>query len=461
MAMSQDLTRGKVSWILFSFSLPFLLSCLLQTLYGMTDLYFMGRYGGVEEITAVSIGSQLMHLLTVVLIGLSMGATVLVARLAGAKRRDAIPQVIGNTALLFLGLSLALALLLFLLAPGIVSLLGTPPESREGTCLYLRICFCGLPFLTAYNVTGAILRGMGDSRSPMLYVALAGLLNVLLDYLLLGPGGMGPGGAALATVIAQGASVALALIPLTRKGGELSLGLPDFRPQPALLGQLLKIGLPIACQDGFIQVAFLVITVIANLRGLQDAAAVGIVEKQICFLFLVPSAMLASVSAMAAQNLGVGRHDRARQTLGCALTISLGYGLLCIVAMHLFSEEAVALFTCDAQVIRLGGEYMRGYVWDCVLAGIHFCFSGFFCAYGRSGLSFLHNACSILLARIPLAYLASLHFPHSLYPMGLATSSGSALSALLCLLLFLAIPSLRCPEKCLSPGNSTPNTGSL
>ncbi|MGN0892361.1 MAG: MATE family efflux transporter [Oligosphaeraceae bacterium] len=452
--MIHDLTKGRIGRTLLAFSLPFLLSCFLQTLYGMVDLYFMGRYGAVKDITAVSVGSQVLHMLTVMVTGLSMGATVMVARLAGAKRTKEIAPVVGNTVDLFLGLSVALTLLLFLLAPQIVSLLATPGESQAGTILYLRVCFCGLPFITAYNLVSAILRGLGDSRSPMVYVAQAGVLNILLDYLFLGRWGMGPGGAALATVLSQGGSVFLALASLSRRGGGIPLGRSSFRPRGSLLKQLLQIGLPLACQDGFIQVAFMVITVIANLRGLQDAAAVGIVEKQICFLFLVPSAMLASVSAMAAQNMGVGCHRRARQTLGCALAISMGYGLLCILGMSLLSERAVALFTTDAQVIRLGGEYMRGYVWDCLLAGIHFCFSGFFCAYGRSGLSFLHNALSILLARIPLAYLASLHFPHTLYPMGLATSSGSALSALVCLALFLALPSLHRPETLPPEGTS-------
>ena len=179
------------------------------------------------------------------------------------------------------------------------------------------------------------------------------------------------------------------------------------------------------------------ITVIANSRGLKDAAAVGIVEKLISFLFLVPSSMLSTVSALAAQNVGAGRHDRAKQTLRYAILLSVSFGALSVVVMQLAAEPFVGLFSTDAEVIRLGGQYMRGYIWDCILAGIHFCFSGYFCAYGLSGLSFLHNSVSIVCARIPLAYLASKTFADTLFPMGLATTAGSCVSVVICVFVFI------------------------
>ena len=203
------------------------------------------------------------------------------------------------------------------------------------------------------------------------------------------------------------------------------------------MGSLLKVGLPVAFQDGFIQISFIVITVIANSRGLKDAAAVGIVEKLISFLFLVPSSMLSTVSALAAQNVGAGRHDRAKQTLRYAIMLSVSFGALSVLVMQLAAEPFVGLFSTDAEVIRLGGQYMRGYIWDCILAGIHFCFSGYFCTYGLSGLSFLHNSVSIVCARIPLAYLASKTFADTLFPMGLATAAGSCVSVVICVFVFI------------------------
>lgn len=203
------------------------------------------------------------------------------------------------------------------------------------------------------------------------------------------------------------------------------------------MGSLLKVGLPVAFQDGFIQISFIVITVIANSRGLNDAAAVGIVEKIISFLFLVPSSMLSAVSTLAAQNIGAGRHDRAKKSLRYAIMLSVSFGVLSVLVMQLAAEPFVGLFSSDPEVIRLGGQYMRGYIWDCILAGIHFCFSGYFCAYGLSGFSFLHNSISIVCARIPLAYLASKYFADTLFPMGLATSTGSCVSVVICICVFI------------------------
>lgn len=198
----------------------------------------------------------------------------------------------------------------------------------------------------------------------------------------------------------------------------------------------MQVGIPVAAQDGLIQISFLLITVFANLRGLTDAAAVGIVEKIISFLFLIPSSMLSAVSALAAQNIGAGKHDRVRSTLRYALCIAVGMGFVWVILMQFAADSAVALFTKDPAAIAMGGEYMRGYVWDCVFAGIHFCFSGYFCAYGKSWISFLQNILSIVLARVPLAWYTARFCLDSLFPMGLAAPAGSLLSVVVCLIAY-------------------------
>ena len=203
------------------------------------------------------------------------------------------------------------------------------------------------------------------------------------------------------------------------------------------MGQLLQIGIPVALQDGFIQIAFIVITIIANRRGLSAAAAVGIVEKMISFLFLVPSSMLSTVSALCAQNIGAGKEDRARETLQYAIMIAAGFGILVSILIQFIAEPAVGLFTTDATVRMMGGQYIRGYIFDCIFAGIHFSFSGYFCACGRSEFSFLHNIIAILLVRIPGVYLTSKLFPTTLLPMGIATACGSLLSVGICVIVYL------------------------
>lgn len=439
--MEKKLTEGSVFGNMLLFSLPYLLSYFLQTLYGMADLYIIGAFEGVASTTAVAVGSQIMHMLTVMLVGLAMGTTVTVGRAIGAGNRKEAGKSIGNTLTLFLSLSVVLAFGLFFSAGPIVSLMSTPAEAVEGTKAYLRVCFVGIPFITAYNIISAIFRGLGDSKSPMYFIAFACFANIGLDYLFIGAFRMGPSGAALGTTLAQALSVLFALLAVRKKKLGIPLKKSDLCPEKKTFGALLGIGVPIAAQDGLIQIAFLFITVIVNRRGLYDAAAVGIVEKIISFLFLVPSSMLSAVSALGAQNIGAGKPRRAEQTLGYAVLVSALFGLTVALVAQFASPWAVSLFTDRAaeggpEVIRLGASYLRGYAWDCLFAGIHFSFSGYFCATGRSYLSFLHNITAILLARLPGVYFTSILFLDTLLPMGLATASGSLLSVLVCLVAF-------------------------
>ena len=296
--MEKDLTSGSVLKNIFTFSLPYLLSYFLQTLYGMADLFIIGRFEGVASTTAVSIGSQVMHMLTVMLVGVAMGTTVCIGRSVGAGDKKQAAKVIGNTVTLFMVGSVVLAAALVGLVDPIVRLISTPEEAVAGTTAYLTICFIGIPCITAYNVLASIFRGMGDSRSPMCFIAAACVVNIGLDFFFMGALRLGPAGAALGTTLSQAVSVLLALcVILKRKSIRLSKS--DFCPRKATMKDILSIGLPVAAQDGFIQVSFMLITIMANQRGLTDAAAVGIVEKIISFLFLVPSSMLSTVSAQA------------------------------------------------------------------------------------------------------------------------------------------------------------------
>ena len=442
--MEKNLTTGSVFKNILIFSLPYLLSYFLQTLYGMADLFIIGQFEGVASTTAVSIGSQVMHMLTVMIVGLAMGSTVSIGQAVGAGDREKAASGIGNTVTLFMCLSVVLTVALLVFVRPVVTIMSTPEAAVPGTVEYLTICFIGIPFITAYNIISSIFRGLGDSKSPMCFIAVACVANIALDYLFMGALHLGPSGAALGTTLSQAVSVIIALVVIRRHSGALAVKKSDFQPARPVMAKLLRIGVPIAMQDGLIQIAFIIITVIANRRGLNDAAAVGIVEKIISFLFLVPSSMLSTVSALGAQNIGAGKPERARLTLRYAAFIAICFGACMVILMQFAAEPVVSLFTDStqsdgAEVIRLGGQYMRGYVWDCIFAGVHFSFSGYFCACGRSGLSFLHNISAILLVRVPGVYLTSLFFPDSLFPMGLATSMGSLLSVIICVIAYTAI----------------------
>ena len=429
--MERNLTEGSVFKNIIYFSLPYLLSYFLQTLYGMADLFIIGQFEGVASTTAVSIGSQVMHMLTVMIVGLAMGATVNIGQAIGARDKKRAAMDTGNTATLFMVLSVVLTVVLFLSVNAIVSIMSTPEEAIAGTALYLKICFLGIPFITAYNIISSIFRGMGDSKSPMYFIAIACVVNIALDYVFMGVLHLGPSGAALGTTLSQTVSVIVALTMFMKGKTGITVKKSDFKPRKETMGRLLKIGFPIAMQDGLIQVAFIIITIIANRRGLTDAAAVGIVEKVISFLFLVPSSMLSTVSALGAQNVGAGKPERAAATLKYAICIAGGFGLIIAIIIQFTAGNVVNLFTNDQAVVYAGAQYLNGY----------------FCACGRSGYSFIHNITSIALVRVPGVYLTSKIFPETLFPMGLATAGGSFMSVVFCTGLFLLLQRQKRQEK--------------
>ena len=274
--MEKNLTTGSVFGNIVRFSLPYLLSYFLQTLYGMADLFIIGQYEGVASTTAVSIGSQVMHMLTVMIVGLAMGATVTIGQAVGARDRRGAAGYIGNTTTLFLALSVVVTGVLLALARPIAAVMSTPAEAVPGTVAYLRICFLGVPLITAYNIIASIFRGLGDSKRPMYFIAIACAANIALDYLFMGALHMGPAGAALGTTLAQAASVVVSLVVIRRERDGIALTRSDLRPRRAVMGRILRIGVPVALQDGLIQIAFLFITVIANRRLMDYIRANGL-----------------------------------------------------------------------------------------------------------------------------------------------------------------------------------------
>ena len=435
--MEKNLTTGSVLKTIIYFALPYLLSYFLQTLYGMADLYITGQFNGVDSITAVSNGSQVMHMITVIIVGLAMGTTVIIGKAIGGNKLDNAGRAIGNTITLFMGIAIVMTIVFLIAAKLIALLIGVPQEAVAGTVRYLIICFIGILFITAYNIISSIFRGLGDSKSPMYFIGISCVTNITLDYVFIGLCDLGPSGAALGTVLSQTFSVIVAFISIRKRKTGIKLVKEDFIPDRKVLGEILKVGIPVAVQDGCIQVAFIIITVIANHRGLDDAAAVGIVEKMISAIFIIPSSMLATVSALSAQNIGAGKYDRAAKTLKYATMITSVYGVFMAVIMQVLAAPLLALFTKDAAVVVLGTQYMKGYIIDSIFAGVHFCFSGYFAAYGKSYIGFMHNIISITFVRVPGSYLASKLFGDTLFPMGLAAPAGSLLSVIICVCAYI------------------------
>ena len=427
-----DLTKGNTFKTMIIFSIPFILSNLLQTFYGMADLFIVGQYNTASSLTGVSIGSQVMHMITVMIIALAMSSTIMIGKYVGENNQIKIKETIINSIILFMTISLMITIILLLNLDNIISLMLTPKEAIQETTIYLKVCFSAIPIITLYNLLSAILRGLGNSKQPMYYIAISCLINIILDYILIGYLNMHALGAALATVIAQTISVIIAL--LTTK-----LPITLIKPSTTIIKDLLHIGIPICIQDGLIQVSFIIITMIANSRGIYISSAVGVVEKIITFFFLVPSSMLSAISAMASQCLGNKQPLRAKQTLLYGIMIALSFGLFFAFVCQIFDKQIISLFTKEVEVIHYGRQYLRAYVFDCVFAAISFSFSGYFMAYGYSMISFIHNIISIVLIRVPGAYIASIIYPENLFYMGLTPALGSLLSAIICISIYLCL----------------------
>ena len=410
----------------------------------MADLFIVGRYNGAASLTGVSIGSQVMHMLTVMIVGLAMGATVLIGRYVGERKEQEKRTVIGNTIIIFLMISVLLMAVLLIFINPIITVMFTPAEAVRETRLYLRICFTGIPFIVAYNVLSSVFRGLGDSKSPMYFVAAACVLNILLDYLFIGYFDMHAAGAAFGTVFSQAASVLIALTAIVKKK-LIIVTRGNFHLDRPVVSNIFKIGFPICIQDGLIQISFIIITVIANSRGVNIAAAVGVVEKIIGFFFLVPSSMLSAISAICSQCIGSRQHERASETLRYCCLIAVGFGIFFTVICQFVSESLLSLFTSEEIVIMYGSQYLKSYVVDCIFAAIAFGFSGYFTAYGYSMISFVHNVISIILVRIPGAYLMSKLYPDNLFPMGIASPLGSLLSAVICVNVYIYLKRRKIP----------------
>ncbi len=434
--MTKDLTQGNLLKNIFVFSLPFLFSYFLQTLYGMADLFIVGQFNGASSISGVSIGSQIMHMLTVMLVGICMGTIVMIGRNVGSYNEKGISKTIGNSITLFTILSIILVILLLLLLNPIVTIMQTPIEAMDETKKYLMICFIGIPFIVAYNVISSIFRGLGDSKTPMYFIIIACIANIALDYLFIGYFDLHASGAAYGTVIAQAISVICSIFSI-HKRKLIKIKKEDLKLKKEYFQPVLKTGIPVSLQDGLIQISFLIITMIANRRGVEVSAAVGIVEKNISFLFLVPSSMLSTVSTIASQAIGANKKELARKVTFICIGIALTFGIFVSILFQFIAENVLSLFTNEANVIALGASYIHSYVFDCAIAGIHFCFSGFYVATGYSRVSFIQNILSIIFVRVPGAYLASIYFPNSLFPMGLAAPLGGVLQVIICVIFFI------------------------
>lgn len=435
-AKENRLTTGRIAPALLQFALPFMAASFLQAVYGAVDLFVVGQYADSAAVSAVSIGSQLMMTVTALVQGIAMGGTVLIGRRIGENNQPGVARAVGNLTFLFVLIAVCLTPVMLLGTNGMVAVMMTPAEAVEYARQYVFICCAGLPFIVGYNAVSSIYRGLGDSRTPVIFISIACVVNIVLDFLLTGYFGLGAAGAAVATVAAQAVSFICALVHMLRGGFKISMHRTDFSPRKKELTAILQVGVPLALQDVLVNVSFLAISAIINTLGVIASAAVGVVEKLMGFAFLVPGAFSSAVATMAAQNIGAGRDDRARSSMKWGIVFSLICGGVICLLSQLVPDLLVGIFTNDPAVIQSGAEYVRSYSVDCVLVSFVFCMNAYLNARGRSIICFAHSMVATFAVRIPVTWLMSRITTGSLTPMGIAAPAASLVSIVICVLYF-------------------------
>ncbi|MBQ7915658.1 MAG: MATE family efflux transporter [Firmicutes bacterium] len=432
-------TEGPILMPLIRFALPVLAALFLQTMYGAVDLLVVGQYSNAGEVSAVSTGSQLMNSLTVVVTGLSMGITIMIGQYIGQKRPEKAAQTIGNGISLFLVVTVMMTIGIIALAGPLAALLQAPEEAFDSTVAYIRICASGFLFIVGYNLLGSIFRGIGDSKMPLITVAIACVVNIFGDLLLVAVFKMGAAGAAIATVAAQAISVVLSLIIIAKRPLPFTFSLKAIRFEGKMIKKILGLGTPVALQDLLVSISFLVIMAIVNAMGVIASAGVGVAEKLCGFIMLVPSAFMQSMSAFVAQNVGAGKWDRARKTLWYGVGASAAVGVMMFYVSFFHGDLLSGLFAKDAQVIAASVDYLRSYAIDTLLTSFLFCFIGYFNGCGKTFFVMIQGLVGAFLVRIPVAFLISRISGATLFMIGLATPSSTIVQIVLCMVYYVIV----------------------
>ena len=414
-----DFTQGNILKKLVAFMMPVLGALILQAAYGAVDLLVVGRFGSTSGLSAVSTGSQVLNLVTFVVIQFAMGITVLIARYLGEKRPERIGAVIGGGAVVFTMMSVALFIAMVGFARPISVLMQAPAEAVDLTASYVRICGVGIFFIVAYNLLSAIFRGLGDSKSPLLFVLVACIVNIIGDLVLVAGLHMDAAGAAIATVTAQALSVVFAVMLLLKKDLPFAITKKDFRLNPQCR-KFLKIGLPLALQEFLTQISFLALCAFVNRLGLEASSGYGVACKIVNFAMLVPSSLMQSMASFVSQNIGAGKKKRAKQSMFTGIGVGLAVGCVVFVLVLFKGDVLCSAFSTDAAVIQNGFAYLKGFAPETLVTAIMFSMVGYFNGNNKTVWVMTQGLIQTLLVRLPLAYFMSIQPNASLTKIGLA-----------------------------------------
>lgn len=414
-----DFTQGNILKKLIRFMIPILGALVLQAAYGAVDLLVVGRFGSTAGLSAVSTGSQILNLVTFVITQLAMGITVLIARYIGEKATNQIGQLLGGSTVVFSILAVVLSGVMVFFSHSLSILMQAPDEAVSLTSTYVKICGAGIFFIVAYNVLSAIFRGLGDSKSPLIFVAIACVVNIIGDLVFVAGLHMDAAGAAIATVLAQAISVVLALVMLKRRELPFCLTGKDFRLNHQCR-RFLNVGLPLALQECLTQLSFLALCAFVNRLGLEASSGYGVACKIVNFAMLVPSALMQSMASFVSQNVGAGKEDRAKKVLFTGMSVGIFVGAFVFVGVFFFGNTLTSIFTTDSSVILKGYDYLKGFAPETIVTAILFSMVGYFNGHEKTVWVMIQGVIQTLLVRLPLAYIMSIQPNASLTYIGLA-----------------------------------------
>ncbi len=432
MEVTKTFTEGKILKPLLLFALPVLFALFLQAMYGAVDLLIVGKFASSVDVSAVSTGSQIMMTLTNIVSSFAMGTTILLGQQIGSGKKNESGRTVGTAIVVFTAIALVMTVILVLFAPQISSIMNAPEEAFDKTVSYVRICGTGMLVIIAYNIIGCVFRGLGDSRTPLVTVAIACVCNILGDLFLCSGLKLGAIGAAIATVFAQVISVIASFLFIRKKELPFEVKKENIRIDGKLLKKMSGLGAPIALQDMLVSISFLIILAIVNSMGVTVSAGVGVAEKVCAFIMLISSAFTQSISAFVAQNYGAGRMDRAKKALlyGVTVSFAIGIGMFFLTFFH--GDLLAGIFSSDKDVIFAAADYLKAYAIDCIFTAIFFCYTGFYNGIGRTRFVMLQGIIGAFCVRVPVSYFMSIQTNPSLFHIGLATPMSSALQLVLC-----------------------------
>ena len=431
MKTTTDFTQGNIFQKLIQFMLPTLGALVLQAMYGAVDLLVVGRFGSSVGISGVSTGSTFLNMVTFVTTAMATAVTVLIGRRLGEKQENKIGALLGNTITLFTIVAAVFTALMVTLAQPIARLMQAPSVALDVTVQYIRICGGGIVFVIAYNVLSYIFRGLGDSKTPLIFVAVACCINIAGDLLFVAVFHWDVAGAAYATILAQACSVVMALILLKRRNIPFArVHRKDLRPS-AEMRHLLSIGLPLALQEFLTQVSFLCLVAFINRLGLNASSGYGVANKIVAFVMLVPSSLMQSMASFVSQNVGAGREDRARKAMYNGMLIGASMGALVVLIIYLWGDVISSLFTSNPAYIAQSWDYLRGFGPEAVVTSVLFSFVGYYNGHQRSNWVLIQALLQTFIVRLPMAYLMSIQPHASLMHIGFAAPSATVFGILL------------------------------